>query len=96
VLVVAKFKKIILSIAIARPKIKQIKTIPIKPGPPSINRVFNSCVKEADSAVVCSSSCTFVDTATFSAVVRLIVFAFAEKPVIKMLATRATNNFLIV
>ena len=32
----------ILSIEIAKPRIRQIRTIPIKPGPPSIKRFFNS------------------------------------------------------
>ena len=42
VLVEAKFKNMIRSIEIAKPKIKQIKTMPIKLGPPSIKRFFNS------------------------------------------------------
>ena len=40
--VVERFKKIILSIAIASHKIRHNKTIPINPGPPSINLFFSS------------------------------------------------------
>ena len=42
VFVVAKFRYMILSIAIAKPKIKQANTIPINPGPPSINLFLSS------------------------------------------------------
>ena len=41
-LVVERFKKIILSIAIASPNIRHNKTMPINPGPPSINLFFSS------------------------------------------------------
>ena len=39
-----KFRYIILSMAIAKNRIKQANTIPINPGPPSINLFFNSWV----------------------------------------------------
>ena len=42
VFVVAIFKYIILSIAIAKPNIKATNTIPINPGPPSIKFCFNT------------------------------------------------------